>query len=102
MSGLLNNASNLTRNLTKFDPLGRAGLNIIMGKPAAGRNNYGEPAVIPPLPPAPTLGNAQRGANQQEDFLRRRRGVLANLYGGGSGNASSAPGSSGGATLLGQ
>lgn len=62
-------------------------------------------SLLPQKPPGvPTIGDAQLGADQQADFMRRRRGVLANLYGGGAGNAGpgAAPGSSGGATLLGQ
>jgi len=44
------------------------------------------------IPAAPTIDDAQRNRDQQ-DRLRRRRGVLANIYGGG--------GSSGGSATLG-
>lgn len=45
-----------------------------------------EPQKIPdPIPP-PTIDEAQRN-RQDQDRLRRRRGVLANIYGGGSGSA---------------
>lgn len=102
MSGLVKNLGNLGRKINKYDPLDRAVQNFVIGKPKAGRNYYGEPAVVPPAPPAPTIGAAQLGADQQDEFQRRRRGVLANLYGGGSGNASGGNASGGGATLLGQ
>lgn len=49
---------------------------------------------IPDTPAAPTIDTAQQDRSQQ-DRIRRRRGVLANIYGGASG------GSGGGKAQLG-
>ena len=43
------------------------------------------PEVPEPLPP-PTLDDAQKN-RQDQDRLRRRKGVLANIYGGASGSS---------------
>jgi hypothetical protein len=49
---------------------------------------------VPDFPVAPTIDEAQRNRDQQ-DRLRRRRGVLANIFGGAR------PASAGGNALLG-
>lgn len=51
---------------------------------------------IPETPAAPTIDTAQQDRSQQ-DRIRRRRGVLANIYGGAQGGTGS--GSSGKAVL---
>jgi hypothetical protein len=43
---------------------------------------------IPELPKTPTIDDAQKNRDQQ-DRLRRRRGVLANIFGGQSASPSS-------------
>ena len=41
----------------------------------------------PPAPPAPPSQDAAaNAAKQQQDLLRKRRGVLANIFGGSSGS----------------
>lgn len=86
--------------------MGGLGLGGLFGGAASaiGKVVGGAKKAITPPPQVPTLGAAQLGQDQQDDFLRKRRGVLANLYGGGSGNAASGAGNAagGGATLLGQ
>lgn len=39
--------------------------------------------AMPDIPAPPTIDDAQKNRDQQ-DRLRRRRGVLANIFGGGS------------------
>jgi hypothetical protein len=39
---------------------------------------------VPEIPAAPTIDTAQQDRSQQ-DRIRRRRGVLANIYGGATG-----------------
>lgn len=51
---------------------------------------------VPDVPGAPTIDDATKN-RQEQDRLRRRRGVLANLYGGASSQSSGA----GTKTLLG-
>lgn len=101
MSALVNNISNLGRRIdrgvfnpvgakvSKFDPaLGwvlqadNQAQNAIAGKPAGGRNYYGEGPVAPPT--APTQDTAANAALQQQDLLRRRRGVFGNIFAGGA------------------
>lgn len=45
--------------------------------------------AMPEIPAAPTIDDAQKNRNQQ-DRLRRRRGVLANIYAGASGGGAKA------------
>jgi len=101
MSALVNNISNLGRRIDrgvmgpagnvvgKFDPaMGQvlkadiSAQNAVMGKPAPGRNYYGE--ASPPPPGPPTQDTAANAALQQQDLLRRRRGVFANIFAGGA------------------
>lgn len=50
-------------------------------------NNYQPPP--PPPPSAPNLGAVQKSTQTQDEFLRRRRGVLANMMGSGPSASSS-------------
>jgi hypothetical protein len=61
---------------TKVDP----GYNI--GRGGAGLANPKLPE-LPDIPSPPTIDQAQQNRDQQ-DRLRRRRGVLANIFGGAS------------------
>lgn len=54
---------------------------------------------VPEIPAAPTVDQAQQNRDQQ-DRLRRRRGVLANIFGGGQSSAASS--GAGTKSLLGQ
>lgn len=83
MSTFFNNIANLGRKVNRLDPLDRTAQNFVLGKPPAGRSYYGEGPIAPPG--APTQDTAANAAQQQADQLRRRRGVMANIYGGGSG-----------------
>lgn len=56
------------------------------------------PKTPPPPPSAPTQDTAANAALQQGDQFARRRGVLSNIFGGGSSNPSPSVGSK---TLLG-
>lgn len=62
--------------------LRKANVGLDIGK---GVNSIANPKMpeIPETPAAPTVDEAQRNRSQQ-DRLRRRRGVLANIYGGGA------------------
>ena len=102
MSGLVNNIGNVGRKLDngifapvgnaihKFDPalgwvfskMDLTAQNFVAGAPAGGRNYYGEGPIAPPG--APTQDTAANAAQAQQDALRRRRGVLSTIYGGGS------------------
>lgn len=59
---------------------------------------FGGPPKPPVIPKPPTIDEASKNQGEQ-DRLARRKGVLANVYGGGT--AQSAP-SVGTTTLLGQ
>ena len=85
MSTFFNNIANLGRKVNRLDPLDRTAQQFVLGKPAAGRNYYGE-GPLPP-PGAPTQDTAANAAQQQQDNLRRRRGVLSTIYGGASGGS---------------
>lgn len=97
----MNNISNLGRRIDrgvlgpvgskvgKFDPAMGAVLkadigaqNAVMGKPGNNRNYYGEGPIAPPT--APTQDTAANASLQQQDLLRRRRGVFANIFAGGA------------------
>ena len=56
------------------------------------------PKEPPPVPSAPTQDLAANAAMQSQDEMRRRRGVLSNIYGGGSSSTAPSVGSN---TLLG-
>lgn len=62
--------------------LRKANIGLDIGKGLSGIANPKMPQ-IPETPAAPTIDDAQRNRSQQ-DRLRRRRGVLANIYGGGA------------------
>jgi hypothetical protein len=106
MGALVNNISNLGRlidrgvfnpigsKIGKFDPaLGAvfkadiSAQNAVAGKPANNRNYYGEGPIAPPT--APTQDTAANANLQQQDLLRRRRGVFANIFSGGAAPAPS-------------
>ena len=82
MSSFFNNLANLGRKLNRFDPLDRTVQQFTLGKPTAGRNYYGEGAFPPPGPP--TQDVAANASLQQQEMLRKRRGVLSNLFAGGN------------------
>lgn len=50
-----------------------------------------KPPKVPAPPSAPTQNSASNAAQQQEDILRKRRGVLSNIYGGAQPGAGAAP-----------
>lgn len=101
MSALVNNISNLGRRIDRgvFNPIGdKVGKfdpamgwvlksdiqaqNAVAGKPGNNRNFYGEGPIAPPT--APTQDTAANASLQQQDLLRRRRGVFANIFAGGA------------------
>lgn len=102
MTALVNNLSNLGRRIDRgiMAPLGKgvgkvdpalgavigksdlAAQNAVAGKPGNNRNYYGEGPIAPPT--APTQDTAANAALQQQDILRRRRGVYANIFAGGA------------------
>lgn len=85
MSTFFNNIANIGRKVNRLDPIDRAVQNFTLGKPNAGRNYYGEGPLPPPGPP--TQDVAANAAQQQQDILRKRRGVLSNIYAGGAAGA---------------
>lgn len=85
MSTFFNNIANVGRKINRLDPLDRTAQNFVLGKPPAGRNYYGEGPIAPPG--APTQDAAANAAQSQTDLLRRRRGVMANIYAGGGAGA---------------
>lgn len=98
MSGIVNSITNAGRRwdkgiiggpIGKIDPLARViskadvgTQNAVLGKPGNNRNYYGEGPIAPPT--APTQDTAANAALQQQDMLRRRRGVFANIFAGGA------------------
>lgn len=66
--------------LDRYDPLHRAVSN-------AARSLETKIPDMPEPVAAPTIDDAQQNRNQQ-DRLRRRRGVLANIFGGAGGGTS--------------
>lgn len=99
MSTFFNNIANLGRKVNTLGPIGdpvdRTAETFVLGKPPAGRNFYGEAPIGPPG--APTQDTAANAAQAQQDALRKRRGVLSTIYGGGS--SSGAPAVSSKSTL---
>jgi len=85
VSHLINNIANLGRKINKYDPVDRAVQNFVLGRPAPGTNYYGEAGPVQ-TQGVPQIDEAARN-RQQLDRIKRRRGVLANLYGGQSNSA---------------
>lgn len=81
MTALVHNIANVGRKLNKFDPVDRGVQNFVLGKPQYG-NSYGQGPPAPPGPPS--QDTAANAALQQNDVLRRRRGVMANIFAGGA------------------
>jgi hypothetical protein len=69
------------RRLEKKNPL-----NVANPAYQIGESLTPEMPTPPEQPRAPTIDDAVR-ARQDQDRLRRRRGVLANIYGGASGGS---------------
>ncbi len=90
MSSFFQNLANVGRKLNRsgIDPIGSkidtGAQNFVMGKPGNNRNYYGEGPIAPPGPP--TQDTAANAATQQSDYLRRRRGVMANIAAGNAGS----------------
>lgn len=98
MSGIVNSITNLGRRqdfgiakgpIGKIDPIAKViskadvgTQNAVLGKPGNNRNYYGEGPIAPPT--APTQDTAANAGLQQQDLLRRRRGVFANIFAGGA------------------
>lgn len=98
MSGIVNSITNLGRRqdfgiahgfVGKIDPLAKViskadvgTQNAVLGKPGNNRNYYGEGPVAPPT--APTQDTAANASLQQQDLLRKRRGVFGNIFAGGA------------------
>lgn len=102
MGGIVNSITNLGRRsdigiggfLKKIDPVASAIMkadvgtqNAVLGKPGNNRKYYGEGPIAPPT--APTQDTAANASLQQQDMLRRRRGVFANIFAGGAAPAPS-------------
>lgn len=78
MTGLVKPIRNLRTRITpKALRYGDFGTQI-------GKSISPDPQAIPELPGAPTIDDAVK-SRQDQERLRRRRGVLANIYGGASG-----------------
>lgn len=98
MGGIVNSITNLGRRqdfgiingpIGKIDPLAKiiskadvGTQNAVLGKPGNNRSYYGEGPIAPPT--APTQDTAANASLQQQDLLRRRRGVFANIFAGGA------------------
>lgn len=80
MSHFFNNIANFGRKINQIDPVDRAAQNFVLGKPAYG-NKYGQGPPAPPGPP--TQDTAANATTQQQELLRRRRGVYGNVFAGG-------------------
>lgn len=92
MTAFFNNLANLGKKVNTLGPIGdpvdHAAETFVLGKPPAGRSYYGEGPIAPPG--APTQDTAANAAQSQQDALRKRRGVLSTIYGGGSSSGSPA------------
>jgi hypothetical protein len=85
MSAFVNNLANIGVKSKYFDPLGYQTVThplekLLLGSPTPGRKYYGEGPLPPPGPP--TQDTAANAAMQQNDLLRRRRGVYGNIFAG--------------------
>lgn len=81
MTALVHNIANFGRKANAFDPVDRAAQNFVLGKPQYG-HYYGEAPPAPPGPPS--QDTAANAAMQQQDLVRRRRGVFGNILAGGN------------------
>ncbi len=83
----MNNAQNLGIKAKAVDPLGYAIFDPIQkflaGSPNAGRKYYGEPAINTDTN-APTTDTSANLLSQQSQLRNMQRGVLSNIYAGGS------------------
>lgn len=79
MSGVIHTFKNLSE-----DVAGYFGLKGTLDKVAGAANLPGaRPGPQPPVPPTPpTQDIAANAAQQQMDMLRRRRGILGNIFAG--------------------
>lgn len=83
MSGVLKTAKHATEDIAGWFGLKGSYDKLLNSKVGAARATGLTPKPGPLAPPnVPTLDSAENATNQQQDQMRRRRGVLSNIYAG--------------------
>lgn len=84
MSGVVATFKNITTDMAGWFGMKGAYSHLVKKTGLPGANTLGanQNPTAPPMPP--TFDTAANAANQQEDLMRKRRGILANIYAGGS------------------
>lgn len=84
MSGVVASFKNLTTDMAGWFGLKGPYTKLARHVGLDGLGGHGGPPTAGTPPTPPTLDTAANAANQQDDLMRRRRGILANIYAGGS------------------